>query len=64
MKNGSNTGGIFLSYTLDQQKLGLPVTKIALSSGTTFLNSSDYLGVNKCFLITIYSSLSGNYKNA
>lgn len=64
LKNGSNTGGIFLSYTFDQQKLGLPVTKTAVSSGTTFLNSSDYLGVNKYFLITTYSSFSGNYKNA
>ena len=47
LKNGSNTGGIFLSYTFDQQKLGLPVTKTAVSSGTTFLNSSDYLADNK-----------------
>ena len=47
LKNGSNTGGIFLSYTFDQQKLGLPVTKTAVSSETTFLNSSDYLADNK-----------------
>ena len=57
-------GGIFLSSLFDQQKLGLPVTKTAVSSGTTFLNSFDYLGVNKYFLITTYSSFSGNYKNA
>ena len=64
LKNGSNTGGIFLSQIFDQQKLGLPVTKTAVSSGTTFLKSSDYLDVNKFFLTVNYSSLSGNYKNA
>lgn len=47
LKNGSNTGGIFLSSLVDQQKLGLPVTNTAVFSGTTLLKSSYYLADNK-----------------